>query len=520
MKPLRSIFFLSLLLVSHAILAQTSPDELYTDLFRAVQLEPVFEDSKTFPDCVPKASAQVINQAYASQKDQPYFQLSKFVDQYFELPVNPASGFQTDTSNTIEEHIEALWPVLTREPRRETKGSLINLPNPYLVPGGRFREIYYWDSYFTMLGLAIDQQPDLIENMVDNFAYLIDKIGFIPNGNRAYYSSRSQPPFFSLMVRLLADIQGDSILAHYLPQLQKEYNFWMDGANDLTETDSAYRRVVFLDDVVLNRYWDDRPVPRPEAYKEDVEVAASVSDLPAELVYRNIRAACESGWDFSSRWFHDAQNLNTIRTTDLIPVDLNSLMYHLEMTISEAYARNRQPDQQKKFEKLAKDRHRAIRKYCWNSSERFYFDYDFVLEKNTNQYTLAATFPLFFKIARIREARGVAQTLEREFLLPGGLRTTLKATSQQWDAPNGWAPLQWMAVQGLNNYGYTKLSTEISRRWINNNQRVYQNTGKLVEKYNVQDISLEAGGGEYPVQDGFGWSNGVLLKLIEVTKDQ
>ncbi len=336
MRPLRSIFFLSLLLISRAILAQTSPDELYTDLFRAIQLEPVFEDSKTFPDCVPKASAQVINQAYASQKDQPDFQLSNFVDKYFELPANPASGFQTDTSNTIEEHIEELWPILTREPQDETRGSLINLPNPYVVPGGRFREIYYWDSYFTMLGLAIDQRADLIENMVNNFAYLIDEVGFTPNGNRAYYTSRSQPPFFSLMVQLLGDIQGDSILAYYLPQLQKEYDFWMDGAHDLTETDSAYRRVVLLDDVVLNRYWDDRPVPRPEAYKEDMKVAASVPDLPAELVYRNIRAACESGWDFSSRWFRDAENLNTIRTTELIPVDLNSLMYHLEITLSEA----------------------------------------------------------------------------------------------------------------------------------------------------------------------------------------
>ncbi|MGB3589665.1 MAG: alpha,alpha-trehalase TreA [Tunicatimonas sp.] len=520
MKLLRSTFFLSFLLVSGSILAQSSPDELYPDLFRAVQLEPIFEDSKTFPDCIPKTSVQAINQAYAQQKSRSNFRLNEFVEKYFELPVNPASGFQTDTANSIEEHIEELWPVLTREPRSETNGSLINLPNPYVVPGGRFREIYYWDSYFTMLGLAIDQQADLIENMVDNFAYLIDEVGFIPNGNRAYYTSRSQPPFFSLMVRLLADIQGDDVLTRYLPQLQKEYDFWMDGATSLTKTNSAYRRVVLLDKAVLNRYWDDRPVPRPEAYKEDVAVAASVGDVPKGVVYRNIRAACESGWDFSSRWFRDAQNLNTIRTTELIPVDLNSLLYHLEIVLSEAYARNEQPDLQRKFEKLAKDRHRAIRKYCWNSTERFYFDYDFVLGEMTNEYTLAASYPLFFKIARVREARGVMRTLKREFLLPGGLRTTLNATGQQWDAPNGWAPLQWMAVQGLNNYGYTELTNDISQRWIDNNQRVYQNTGKLVEKYNVRDVSLEAGGGEYPVQDGFGWSNGVLLKLMDITVDQ
>ena len=505
--------------LSNFLLAQTSPDVLYGELFEAVQLAPVFKDSKTFPDCIPKQSPKEILDAYLQQKDQASFNIIDFVDEYFELPANPASGFQTDTSNTIDEHIEELWPILTREPQSETQGSLINLPNPYVVPGGRFREIYYWDSYFTMLGLAEDNRIDLIENMVDNFAFLIDELGFIPNGNRAYYTSRSQPPFFSLMVRLLADIQGDSILVWYLPQMEKEYEFWMDGTDQLSETDSAYRRVVYVDGIVLNRYWDDRPVPRPEAYKEDVEVAESVPNISEEVVYRNIRAACESGWDFSSRWFRDAQNLNTIRTTDLIPVDLNSLLYHLETTLSEAYARNNQPEQQQKLEKQAKMRAKAIRKYCWNPRQKFFYDYDFVLGELSDQRTLAAAYPLFFKIARLREARGVARALEQDFLLPGGLRTTLNNSGQQWDATNGWAPLQWIAVKGLTNYGYTKLAEEISNRWVENNIRVYENTGKLVEKYNVQDITLEAGGGEYPVQDGFGWSNGVYLKLEAISDE-
>jgi alpha,alpha-trehalase len=513
MKRYFSIFLGPLLCISSLLFGQTSPDILYGELFEAVQLAPVFEDSKTFPDCIPKQSPQKILSAYQQQKNQANFKIADFVEEFFELPFNPASGFQTDRSNTIDEHIEELWPVLTREPRSETRGTLINLPHPYLVPGGRFREIYYWDSYFTMLGLAEDNRIDLIENMVNNFAYLIYKVGFIPNGNRAYYTSRSQPPFFSLMVQLLADIQGDSLLVRYLPQMEKEYRFWMDGSEQLTETDSAYRRVVYLDGIVLNRYWDDRPVPRPEAYKEDIEVAEDVPNIPKEIMYRNIRAACESGWDFSSRWFRDAQNLNTIRTTELIPVDLNSLLYHLEITLSEAYARNNQPKRQQQLEKRAKQRAKAIRKYCWDPKQRFFFDYDFVLSQPSDQYTLAAAYPLFFKIARMREARRVARVLERDFLLPSGLRTTLNNSGQQWDAPNGWAPLQWIAVKGLTNYGYTKLAKDISNRWLENNIRVYQNTGKLVEKYNVRDITLEAGGGEYPVQDGFGWSNGVFLKL-------
>ncbi|MEQ9440594.1 MAG: alpha,alpha-trehalase TreA [Cyclobacteriaceae bacterium] len=509
-----------ILLSSQFLYAQESPDILYGDLFKAVQLAPVFEDSKTFPDCTPKQSPDIIMQAYKTEKEQPGFNLSNFVAKYFELPPNPSSGFRSDTTNTIEEHIEALWPILTRQPAAKTQGSLITLPNSYVVPGGRFREIYYWDSYFTMLGLAEDQRVDLIENMVNNFAYLIDEIGFIPNGNRTYYTSRSQPPFFSLMVRLLADLQSEDVLVSFLPQLEKEYAFWMDGTDQLTEDNPAYRRVVLVDGEILNRYWDDHPVPRPEAYKEDVAVAESVNGLAPEVLYQNLRAACESGWDFSSRWFRDAKNLNTIRTTELIPVDLNSLLYHLETTLSEAYARNGQAEKQKTLEKLAKQRHRAIRKYCWNPNEHFYFDYNFVEQQISQQRTLAAAYPLFFKIARFREARGVSRVLEEQFLGPGGLRTTLNDTGQQWDAPNGWAPLQWITVQGLKNYGYTKFASAISQRWIENNQRVYENTGKLVEKYNVDNIHLEAGGGEYPVQDGFGWSNGVLLKLMSITLEE
>lgn len=500
--------------------AQISPDTQYGELFEAVQLAPVFPDSKTFPDCLPKQSPDSILRAYQVQKALPDFSLESFVSTYFELPPQPSSGFRTDTTHSVEEHIEALWPVLTRLPADTAVGTLLALPYPYVVPGGRFREIYYWDTYFTMLGLAQDNQGELIENMVKNFAYLIDTVGFIPNGNRAYYTSRSQPPFFSLMVRLLADIRGEEALTEFLPQLEREYAFWMDGAEQLTDEQPTYRRVVRLSDVVLNRYWDDRPVPRPEAYKEDVAVADSAQGREPEDLYRNLRAACESGWDFSSRWFRDGETLATIRTTELIPVDLNCLLYHLENTLADAYALNEQPEQQQAFAEKAQQRRRAIQTYCWNAAERFYFDYDFVKQQPSTQRTLAAAYPLFFRLARVAEARSVARELESQFLGPGGLRTTLRATGQQWDAPNGWAPLQWIAIQGLMHYGYVSLASDIGQRWTQNNRRVYENTGKLVEKYNVTDTGLEAGGGEYPVQDGFGWTNGVFLKVMSILEEE
>lgn len=511
---IRLIFIL--LIFMSPLTAQVNPAEQYGALFKDVQLAAIFPDSKTFPDCIPLNDPQTILEDYQQEKAKADFDLKSFVLKHFQLPKSPSVDFQTDTTDNIVEHINALWPVLTRSPSENVRGSLILLPESYVVPGGRFREIYYWDSYFTMLGLEVSEEYDLIRNMVDNFSFLIETLGFIPNGNRTYYTSRSQPPFYSLMVRLLADIEGDSVLVSYLPQLEKEYAFWMDGKENLSETSAAYRRVVRLDDnTVLNRYWDDLPEPRPESYKEDYELAHSI-DRNNEDLYRNIRAACESGWDFSSRWLRDGENLASIHTTEIIPVDLNSLMYHLERTLAAAYAEDGQLEKQRDFNQKAEQRAAAIRRYCWDKAQNFYLDYDYVAQATIDQPSLAAVYPLFLEIASKQEAIRVGRKLGKEFMAPGGLLTTLANTGQQWDAPNGWAPLQWMAYQGLLNYDQDKLARILADRWIDNNIRVYKNTGKMVEKYNVNDITLEAGGGEYPVQDGFGWSNGVLLKMMSV----
>ena len=199
-----------------------------------------------------------------------------------------------------------------------------------MIPGGRFREIYYWDSYFTMHGLEASGRVDLIRAMVHNFAHLIDTYGHIPNGNRTYYLSRSQPPFFSLMVDLLAEEKGNGVFVEYLPALQKEYNYWMD------ETAPTKHLVKMPDGSDLNRYYDQLDTPRPESYRQDVETSEASTKDP-KIIYRNLRSAAESGWDFSSRWFADGQNITTINTTELIPVDLNGLLYHLETTLAKAF---------------------------------------------------------------------------------------------------------------------------------------------------------------------------------------
>lgn len=480
------------------------------ELFEEVQLQNILGDGKTFPDCVPKKNLEEINSEYLHHKKNASLDLKKFIEANFNLPKAYSSDYKSDPTKSAEEHIKNLWHALTRQPD-ESGGSLIPLPFPYIVPGGRFREIYYWDSYFTMLGLQASGRIDLIENMVDNFDYLIQKIGYIPNGNRTYFLGRSQPPFFSLMVSLLQESKKDlNVLTKYLPSLEQEYQFWMSGS----ETTSAKNRVIRLSDgSILNRYWDENDTPRPEAYKEDIELSHQSKKKPSEL-FQNLRAAAESGWDFSSRWFEDVNSFGTIHTTEIIAVDLNCLLYQLEITISNCYELLKDTIQTKKYLQVAKQRKASILKYCWNEEKKFFFDYDFVRGKQKEHFTLAGAFPLFFKIANEHQAQEVAQTIQLKFLKFGGLTTTLSATRQQWDAPNGWAPLQWISYKGLLNYQHRDLAEQIKSNWLTANQKVYANTGKMTEKYDVWSEHGEASGGEYPNQDGFGWTNGVYLAML------
>jgi alpha,alpha-trehalase len=315
------------------------------------------------------------------------------------------------------------------------------------------------------------------------------------------------------MVQVLASVKGESVLLHYRPQLEKEYAFWMEGDNRLDASNTTHRRVVRLPDgTVLNRYWDDYDTPRPEAYSEDVHVAKQ-SGRDAATMYRHIRAAAESGWDFSSRWFADGATMETIQTTDLIPVDLNCLLYCLEKTLLQIHRQLPDRTATDVFKERARLRKHAIQTYCWDESVGFYKDYNHVSGSQSPHYTLAAVFPLFFQFAEPDQAAYVADRLEEKFLHTGGLSTTLVRSGQQWDAPNGWAPLQWMAYQGLLHYGHDELADRIRRNWCVLNEKTYAETGKMMEKYNVMDEGLKAGGGEYPNQDGFGWTNGVYLAM-------
>jgi len=483
-------------------------------LFEDVQMQQIFPDGKTFVDCITKLPVEKINQKYIVEKNGINFSLKEFILSNFDLSIAPSSGYVSDTSKSVDENIGLLWNVLTRQPDKQS-GSLIPLPNPYIVPGGRFGEIYYWDSYFTMLGLWVSCKRDMIENMVKNFSFLINTQGYIPNGNRTYFLGRSQPPFFSLMVKLLSEERGKNILINYLPQLEKEYAFWMKGSNELNENNNALHHVVRMPGgEIMNRYWDENETPRPESYREDVELA-HLSKENDKILYRHLRAGAESGWDYSSRWFKEGHLFNTIHTTEIIPVDLNCLLFQLEFLIAEAYQLNKEEKNYSMYKDFSEKRKKAIHKYCWNESLNFFTDYDFNEKKLKQALTLAGATPLFFGLATKEQAAQTALLIKNNFLKDGGLITTLETTGQQWDAPNGWAPLHWMTVIGLENYNQHTLAAEIGKRWIKLNTDVFKRTGKLMEKYNVVDTHLEAGGGEYAGQDGFGWTNGVLLALIK-----
>lgn len=232
------------------------PDVLYGQLYFDIQLGHVFPDTKTFVDSIPDISPSELIALYEREKLLPNFNLIEFVNKHFHLQTDLGLNYKSNPTMSAKDHINELWNVLCRPTDIRVEGSsIIPLPYPYIVPGGRFREIFYWDSYFTMLGLIlIPERLSIVKSMIDNFAYMIDQFGFIPNGNRTYFLSRSQPPFFAQMVHLLADVDHtENIRQRYLSHLRKEYDWWMKDSDQLTENEPV-KRVSLLIKYIKSKY--------------------------------------------------------------------------------------------------------------------------------------------------------------------------------------------------------------------------------------------------------------------------
>jgi alpha,alpha-trehalase len=321
----------------------------------------------------------------------------------------------------------------------------------------------------------------------------------------------------------------------------------MEGSEKLANGKANLRVVRLEDGTLMNRYWDEAITPRQESYREDMETAdkavkamlaattfknnaqqKKAEEAKRTEVYQHLRAGAASGWDFSSRWLKDPKDLSTIETASFIPVDLNSLLYETENILRLAYLQKpaKTPTEiadrtamAAKYETLMKARKKGIEQYCWNEAKGMYTDYHFVNKSISGAVTLAGMFPLFLRITDKQRASRQVDILLRELRKNGGFATTNQATGEQWDAPNGWAPLQWVTIRGLQNYYFNDEATSAANQWLKLNRDIYARTGKMMEKYNVSNLSLEAGGGEYPSQDGFGWTNGVYLALTALFRE-
>jgi alpha,alpha-trehalase len=490
-----------------------NPAERYGDLYDSVQKSGLFPDPKLFWDYTPTTTTDSILVYFKEAIKQPSFSLQQFVSQYFMPPKDILVSPQYNGAELPEDYLKSLLTFLSRSADTADLSTKIPLPKPYVLPYHNAREMSYETAYFTMLGLQAAGKVDDLENMVNNFLHLINTFGYVPSGNRTYLTSRSQPPYFTCMVQLLAEAKNDNaMLVKYADAMEKEYNFWMKEADPEPPNEHiTVRRVVHLDRNTLNRYRDDEKTPRAEAYRADKDTAKNSNREPDDT-YRQIRSGAESGWQFSSRWLDDPKRPATIHATDFLPIDLNALLYNMEWTLARAKAQQKNVAEATKWEKKASSRREAMMRYCWSMTKGMFFDFDHNRYKQAEVVSAATVFPLYFRMVTKKDADKVAANIRSELLKAGGIVTTNRTTGQAWDAPFGCAQLQWMAIQGLRNYGHEELANDIKNRWVALNIKVLKSTGRLLEKYNVQDLSLENGGDS--LARNYGATSGVLLKLL------
>nr|CAD1835463.1 unnamed protein product [Ananas comosus var. bracteatus] len=409
--------------------------------------------------------------------------------------------------------VHSLWKDLSRRVadevrERPERHTLLPLPSPVIVPGSRFREVYYWDSYWIVRGLLVSKMYDTAKGIVNNLISLIETYGHVLNGARTYYSNRSQPPLLSSMVYdIYMRTQDLEFVKKAFPSLLKEHSFWVSD--------------------VHKAMWNK---PRPESATIDEQSASKLSTASQkENFFRQLASGAESGWDFSSRWMSNSSDLTTLATTSIIPVDLNTFIYKMELDISVFAKLVGDNSTSEKFLKASKERRAAIRSIFWNSSMKQWLDYWLISKNNCeevynwqadyhNHNVFASNFiPLWVKA--YDSAEEVLESLQRSGLIQEvGITTSLSNTGQQWDFPNGWAPLQHLIVEGLAYSGSKEaksVAEDIAIRWIRTNYAAYRITGAMHEKYDVTECGKPGGGGEYKPQTGFGWSNGVVLAFLE-----
>jgi alpha,alpha-trehalase len=415
---------------------------------------------------------------------------------------------------------------LPADPARIQDQGLLYLPRPYVVPGGRFNEMYGWDSYFIQLGLLRDNDVPLARDMADNFLYEIRNYGKILNANRTYYLSRSQPPFLTQMLLGVYQRTKDAKwLADAMPAVESYYHFWTSEPH-------------LTPDTGLSRYYDlgDGPAPESVSAERDAEGLTHYDrvkdyyrsrkvtdyevgefydrkrDVLTDLFYKGDRSMRESGFDPSNRF-----GPFSVDIIHYDPVCLNSLLYLMEWQTAEILTILHKTAEAAPWRKRAAGRATAINRLMWDPQDGMYCDYNFAHQRIRRYPFLTTFYPLWAGIASKEQAASVVKNLAK-FERPGGLSTSTFESGNQWDLPFGWAPLQMIAVEGLRRYGYDADADRISNEFLSLVQDEYNKVGFIVEKYDVVRRGADSSSikfGYQSNQQGFGWTNAVYTRLLD-----
>ncbi|XP_043281522.1 trehalase-like isoform X2 [Venturia canescens] len=517
------------------------------ELLKTIQLTRIFNDSKTFVDHYqlndPAVTLANFNKLMSETGGKPdREQIVRYVNENFAIEDELANWTLPDWQENpgilkrIEDRdfrswvrdLNELWKFLAKKIGPETianpqRHSLIPVDNGFIVPGGRFQEFYYWDSYWVIKGLLISGMRSTPRGMIENFLSMVSRFGFVPNGGRVYYLMRSQPPFLISMVETYLSYAFDmQFLIDNLPTLEKEFAYFHDEkTTDVVVGGKTYR---------MARYYVESDGPRPESYREDYELAQKLPPgTDHERFYEDVKAGAESGWDFSSRWFISADggigNLSQIETRNIIPVELNALLQKNARMLAKYNIMLGNDAKAKYYVSIAEEYQRGIDEVLWNEEEGIWLDWDMKNARHRNHFYPTNLSPLYtrsfdFSKASLYAAKAVVY-LERNRIgdFMGGIPSSLLHTSEQWDFPNAWAPLQSIMVQGLRNTDAEpalSLARELATRWLRANFIGYTETGAMFEKYDAEVPGRYGGGGEYHVQTGFGWTNGVVIEFLDI----
>ncbi len=399
---------------------------------------------------------------------------------------------------------------------------LLYLPFPYVVPGGRFNEMYGWDSYFIILGLLHDGETQLANNMLKNYFFEIENYGTILNANRTYHLSRSQPPFLTSAILAIYNNQQThkkAWLQHAYKYAKKDYLQWVS-------------KPFLAGKTTLSRYYDveKEPLVEERAYssyyekiltyiQEHPDISPFYTDpknkkLLSSDFYQGERSLRASGFDITSRFGTFGG-----KTHYFAPVCLNSLLYKTEKDLAHIATLLGEKHEAEKWELKATQRHAAILKYLWNKKTGMFVDYDFVNKKQSTYHYATTFYPLWVGLASHKQAAALVKNLSL-FEQPGGLAMSDQDTGVQWDKPFGWAPIQLLTVQGLNQYGYKNDATRLAQKFYQTIKNDFLSKHKIYEKYNVvkqsSAFSIRLGYEENVV--GFGWTNATYLLFDDLLK--